>query len=83
MKYLILINMKKILSQFKTGEEIKISEINCGRMFSKRLSDLGLFEGTNIKIIKNNNSCPIIIQIMNSKIALGQGEAHKIYGKKI
>ena len=75
--------MEKQLSQFKIGEEIKISKINCGRIFSNRLSDLGLFEGTSVEIIKNNNSCPIIIQIMNSKIALGQGEAHKIYGKSL
>jgi Fe2+ transport system protein FeoA len=73
--------MEKQLSQFKIGEEIIISRINCGRIFSNRLSDLGLFEGTSVEIIKNNNSCPIVIQIMNSKIALGQGEAHKIYGK--
>ena len=75
--------MEKALSQFKIGEKIIISKINCGRNFSKRLSDLGLFEGTDVIIVKNDNSCPIIIQIMNSKIALGQGEAHKIYGKKV
>ncbi len=75
--------MEKELSQFKTGEKVKISEINCGKNFSRRLYDFGLFEGTEIEIIKNNNSCPIIIQIMDSKIALGQGEAHKIHGKKI
>jgi Fe2+ transport system protein FeoA len=75
--------MKKELSQFESGEKIRISEINCGKCFSRRLYDLGLFEGTEIEIVKNNNSCPIIIQILNSKIALGQGEAHKIYGKGI
>ena len=75
--------MEKELSQFSSGEEIEILKMNCGRTFARRLYDLGLFEGTNVKILRNNNSCPIIIQIMNSKIALGQGEALKIYGKKI
>ena len=46
--------MEKALSQFKIGEKIIISKINCGRNFSKRLSDLGLFEGTDIIIIKND-----------------------------
>ncbi len=74
---------QKLLSQFKKNEKIKILSIDCGREFCKRLCALGLFEGTEIKIIKNDNFGPIIIQILNSKIALGQGEANKIYGEKI
>lgn len=74
---------EKILSQFKKGEKVKILGINCGKKFSRRLCDLGLFEGTDIRIIKNDNFGPIIIQILNSKIALGRGEANKIYGEKI
>jgi len=74
---------QKILSQFKKDEKVKILGINCGREFSRRLCDLGLFEGTEIKIIKNDNFGPIIIQILNSKIALGRGEASKIYGEEI
>jgi len=74
---------QKILSQFKKGEKVKILGVNCGREFSRRLCDLGLFEGTEIEIIKNDDFGPIIIQILNSKIALGRGEASKIYGEEI
>jgi Fe2+ transport system protein FeoA len=74
---------QKSLSQFKKEEKIKILNLNCGREFSRRLCALGLFEGSEIEIIKNDDSGPIIVKIMNSKIALGQGEAYKIYGKKI
>ena len=75
--------MKKHLSQFNNNEKVKIVGINCGREFCRRLCDLGLFEGTRVEIIKNDNSGPIIIKIFNSKIALGRGEASKIYGEKI
>jgi len=74
---------QKILSEFKKGEKVRIIEINCGREFGRRLCDLGLFEDTEIEIIKNDNFGPIVIQILNSKIALGRGEASKIYGEKI
>jgi Fe2+ transport system protein FeoA len=70
------------LSEFKKGEKVKILDINCGRGFHGRLCALGLFEGTEVEITKNDNSGPIIIQILNSKIALGRGEANKIYGEK-
>lgn len=75
--------MQKSLSQFEKGEKIKIIGINCGRQFDRRLCDLGVFEGTEVTIIKNDKFGPIIIQILNSKIALGQGEANKIYGESI
>ncbi len=74
---------QKNLSEFKNGEKVKILGINCGKEFGRRLCDLGLFEGTEIKIIKNDNFGPIVIQILNSKIALGRGKTSKIYGEKI
>jgi Fe2+ transport system protein FeoA len=72
---------QKLLSQFEKDDIVEISSIDCGREFSRRLCDLGLFEGTKIKIIKNDNFGPIIIQILDSKIALGRGETNKIYAK--
>ncbi len=74
---------QKILSQFKKGEKVMILGVDCGREFGRRLCDLGLFEGTEIEIIKNDDFGPIVIRILNSKIALGRGEASKIYGEKI
>jgi len=71
------------LSQFSANEKIKISNVFCGREFSRRLCDLGLFEGTKIKIVKNDGFGPLIVQIFNSQIALGRGETEKIYAKKI
>ena len=71
------------LSDFKKGDKVRISSVQCGKALSKRLSDLGIFDGTEIEIVKNDNFGPIIIKILNSKIALGRGESSKIYGEKI
>lgn len=73
----------KLLSLFKKGEKIRIIGINCGRDFSRRLCDLGLFEGSEVIVIKNDTFGPMVIQVLNSKIALGQGEANKIYAEPV
>jgi len=73
----------QILSEFSTNEKLQITSIFCGQEFSRRLCNLGLFEGTKIKIVKNDQFGPLIIQVFNSKLALGRGEAKKIYAQKI
>tara|TARA_B100000315_G_C14243808_1_gene436517 strand:+ start:396 stop:626 length:231 start_codon:yes stop_codon:yes gene_type:complete len=73
---------RELLSQFEKGEKVKILDVHCGKDFSRRLSDLGLFNGAEVEIVKNDNFGPIIIKILNSKLALGRGEANKIYVKK-
>jgi len=74
---------KKSLLLFKQGDTVLIKEIQCGREFANRLSDLGLFEDTEITIVKNDNFGPLILKIFNSKVAIGRGEASKIYAEKI
>jgi len=75
--------MKKRLVQFKKGDKVKIGCMECRCNFGNRLTELGLFEGSEIEIVKNDNFGPLVIKIFNSKIALGRGEATKIYGEKI
>lgn len=74
---------KQLLSDFKNGTKLEILELECGKDFCRRLCDLGLFPEAEVEIIKNDKSGPIIIKILESKIALGRGEAKKIYAKAI
>jgi len=71
------------LINFKKGDRLKIKCVNCGRNFKCRLIDLGLYDGAEIEIVKNDNFGPLLIKVFDSKIALGRGEATKIYGEKI
>jgi len=73
----------KSIAEIKSGEKVRIKRIKCGNNFARRISELGLFDGSEIEIIKNDNFCPVIIKIFDSQIALGRGEAQKIYGEKI
>ncbi len=70
------------LIEFTNGDKVCIQYITCGLNFKRRLSELGLFEGMEIEIIKNDYWNPLIIKIFDSKIALGRGEAIKIYTEK-
>lgn len=71
------------LAMAKEGEEVKIHIVNCGRVLKARLCDLGLYEGSKVKVIKNDISGPIILKIKGSKIVLGRGQAHQIMAKVI
>lgn len=74
--------MKKI-SEFQKGDMVKIICLECGRNLQKRLTELGIFLGADLKILKNDRFNPILVKVFDSKIALGPSEANKIYGEKI
>ena len=71
------------LSMVTEGKEVKIHYVDCGRGLRARLCDLGLYENSKVKVIKNDISGPLILKIKDSKIILGRGQAHKIMAKVI
>ncbi len=73
----------KNISEFKKGDQIRIMCIECGQCLKRRLTELGIFSGSNLEIVKNDSFNPVLIKIFDSKIALGRGEARKIYGEKV
>lgn len=75
--------MQKSLIEFQKGDKVKIEGVKCGQNFKNRLCDLGLYDGAEIEIIKNDKFGPLIIKIFDSRIALGRGESSKIQGEKI
>ena len=75
--------MRQPLVSFKEGDKVKIGCVECGPNFKNRLCELGLFDDSEIEIVKNDEFGPLIVKILDSKIALGRGEASKIYGEKI
>ena len=65
------------------GEVFKIREIVGGRGISVRLSEIGVYPGSTVKIISNQGTGPIVIGIGDAKVALGRGMAMKIIGEPI
>ncbi|OFY67446.1 MAG: hypothetical protein A2Y71_10820 [Bacteroidetes bacterium RBG_13_42_15] len=70
---------KTSLADIDDGQSGTIVSIFGGRALTKRLADLGLKEGTQIKVIgKTLFSGPVQIEVCGSRLALGRGLASKI-----
>lgn len=70
------------LSMANKNKCCRIINIIGGRGIKQRLSSLGIYPSNFVKIIKNDFVGPLIIEINNSKLAIGRGMAHKIIVKE-
>jgi len=68
----------KSLSQLNKGENCKIQKISAGFMATKRLYEMGLNSGAQVKVVKNDIG-PVIVSLYGNKIAVGRGLAEKIF----
>lgn len=65
------------LIQLRPNDKGQVVEINGGRQIRKRLFELGLNKGSEIKVVKNDMG-PIIIDLSGHKLAIGRGLANSI-----
>jgi ferrous iron transport protein A len=68
----------KPLSQVAEGQTVNIVRIDGGRGLRVRLATMGLLPNTQITVIHNGRSGPFVINVKNSKMALGRGIVDKI-----
>lgn len=61
---------------------VKIYKLKGSKEFKQRLSELGFLANEDLKVIKNSNFGPIVVEIKQSRIALGRNEAKSILVKK-
>jgi ferrous iron transport protein A len=70
---------KTTLTDIQDGRTGIIVSIHGGRNLTKRLADLGLRTGTEIKVIgKTLFSGPVQVEVSGSRLVLGRGLASKI-----
>lgn len=70
--------MSMALSMATEGSVVKIKDIVSGERMKKRLSELGLYEGTEVLVYKNDVCGPVILKVLDSRIVVGRGQAMKI-----
>ena len=66
------------LAMVRPGETVSVVNILGGRGLARRLTDMGLTPGVNIRVLNNHMPGPVMIELRGSKVALGHGVSQKI-----
>ena len=66
------------LKELKTGERAVIKEIMGGINLRRKLVQLGLIPGTEVKIVENRKFGPVIIEVFGTRLIIGEGMAGKV-----
>lgn len=60
------------------GSEVTVARVAGGCESCRRLSELGLVPGVRVNIVQNGGG-PLLLKIGDSRFALGQGMAHRVF----
>jgi len=66
------------LALVSPGDEVTVVNVRAGFGLSRRLADMGLTPGTQIRVVNSQMHGPVLIEFRGSKLALGRGIAQKI-----
>ena len=66
------------LGSLKPDSVGTIYSLMAGQALTSRLATLGFTPGTKLVMVQNYGWGPIIVQVRDTRIALGRGEAQKI-----
>jgi ferrous iron transport protein A len=75
------VNDARPLTELRSKETAIIDGLRGGAGFRRRLAALGFTPGTKIKMLQNRGHGAILVTVRDTRIALGRGEAHKIWVK--
>ena len=67
------------LSALRSGETGRIQHVKGGHNFLSRLAALGFTPGARLRVIQNFGQGPIIVSLRDTRVALGLGEASRIF----
>lgn len=75
-----LLNEKDFLklSSVKSGQRVKLENINAGIHLKTKLASLNIKLGTEIEVVKTNNRGAFIVALKNDRLILGHGIVNKL-----
>jgi len=68
----------KPLSNVKAGQKVRVVSIDAGRGLAGRLLAMGIIPNSEIAMLTESSSGPVVIEVKGSKVMLGRGMAQKI-----
>lgn len=66
-----------------SGEIVKLVSIRAGWGLQRRLADLGLTPGVELRVISSGRPGQVVLDVRGSRLALGHGVSAKIMVSKI
>lgn len=66
------------LSMAPPGEVVQVVAVRAGWGLQRRLAEMGLNPGVEVRVLNSQRPGPVVIDVRGSRLALGQGVAHKI-----
>lgn len=71
------------LTDLAAGEHAYIISIPSGRMIQQRLISIGITPGVEVTMTQNYHHGPLVVTVRDTRIALGKGEAKRIFVRRI
>ena len=66
------------LAMVTPGKLMTVTGFRGGFGLQRRLADMGLTPGVQLKVINNERHGPVLIELRGSRLALGRGVAHHV-----
>ncbi len=60
------------------GDTVEVAAVRTGWEPQRRLADMGLTPGVQVRVISSSGPGPVVLDIRGSRLALGHGDAHKV-----
>jgi ferrous iron transport protein A len=70
------------LSVLHAGEHGEVVRLTGGRGILSRMTALGFTPGADVTVVQNYGRGPLIARVREARIALGRGEAGRIYVRR-
>ena len=65
------------------GVQATVVQIRGGRGLCRRLAELGFNAGEMVRVIKNHRPGPVMVEVRDSRVALGRGVTMKILVEEV
>jgi Fe2+ transport system protein FeoA len=69
----------KSLADLTTSTRGIVHQLQGGKNFVSRMAALGFTVGAEVKVVQNYGHGPLIVLVRDTRVALGQGEAQKVW----